>query len=153
MPLGQNLISLRARLGTVKDRFELATSSRCLLLPPGEDPVVVEPNPNITTIDSRRVEKFLSPDVQIEGDEQVVKGLTRLYSRELIEKSDLLIAAEETAGGYRGKLARVLSIEDKAPTVWGLIVRVVEDDHLVRLLAPNFELTYSLDTNALALLI
>jgi hypothetical protein len=129
MALGDRLISLRARIGAVKDRFELATSTHCILLPEGADPVIVSPNPNIHTIDSRMVERWLAPEVQVEGDEQVLSGLSRMYSREQLTGADILIDATETAGGYSGKLARILAISDKSPVVWGLIIKVIEPDH------------------------
>jgi hypothetical protein len=153
MALGQNLINLRARLGTVKDRFEISTSRRCVLITPDVSPTPVSPNPTITTIDSRRVERFLSPDVQIDGDEQVVTGLTRLYSRELLEASDILIDAVAGENTWTGQLCRILAIEDKSPTVWTMIVRLVEPEYTITA-SPQLEiLSYDLGSNTLALLL
>lgn len=153
MSLGSRLIGLRARLGTVKDRFDLATSTRAIFIPAIGAPVPMVPNPTAVTIDARRVGSWLSDAVQIIGDETVLTGVTRLYGRALIESSDILLDVVEFPEHYTGKLARVITVADSNNTTWSLVVRVIEEAYTLVKNEDDIKLTYALDTAVLAVAI
>ena len=152
MALGDNLINLRARLGRVKDRFELATTRQVLIVPRDANPALMDPMPTIKGIDARKVGDWLTDEIQILGDELTATGVTRLYTREYLEGSDLLLDATPTDEGYSGKLARILTVADNRETVWTLVIRVIEDSYELAIdEADEVTLTYALDENLLTM--
>lgn len=143
MPLGQNLIELRARLGAVTGRFQLATYRDVIRLSIGGSPGTLSPRPKVVTVDPRKIGQWLEPgEVMIQAEDLMVTGVSRLYSRSQLESGEYLVNVEPIAGGIKGDRARLMKLYDAKATSWAMLLRPYQWGYTVLTEQPAYEPAY-----------
>jgi hypothetical protein len=95
MTLVESLTTLHRRLTSLPSRFDVPSyRDNVVLVYPDGQQELVEPNPSVKQVDRRFVEKWLSDNVQITGEELVVQNVSREYDIDLLRSADVLLGPE-----------------------------------------------------------
>lgn len=92
------MTSMAARLGSLPVRFGLPQYRRVILVPFEGDSIELLPLPKVEQVGQRKIGQYLSPQVQITGQE-LVATVNRGYDIDVLRSYDWVIDADDEGNG------------------------------------------------------